>query len=86
VGDLDQDGDPEIVTTTAAGDAIDVLTIRSAAASPESRLHLPTSDPVHALAVCPPEDHGAPALAAVVGREVWLVRPELGATTRDSLR
>jgi hypothetical protein len=86
VGDLDQDGAPEIVTTTGAGDAIDVLTVTSSAASPQSRIHLPTSDPVRALAMCPPGDHGAPALAAVVGREVWLLRPDLGVATRGSLR
>jgi hypothetical protein len=86
VGDLDQDGAPEIVTTTGAGDAIDVFTLTSSGASPESRIHLPTSEPVRAFALCPPGDHGAPALAAVVGREVWIVRPELGTAARGPLR
>ncbi len=85
VGDLDQDGTPEVVTTTGAGDAIDVLTF-AGAGGPETRIHLSTPEPVRALTLCPPRDHGAPALAAVVGREVWLVRPELAGSAKSSSR
>jgi hypothetical protein len=79
VGDIDQDGFPELVTTTDDGghDSIDVLTIVTGSAAPQNRLHLPTPDPVRALAVCPPGENGAPALAAIVGGEVWLVRADL---------
>jgi hypothetical protein len=85
VGDLDQDGSPEIVTTAGDhGDAIDLQTIATGRAVPQNRLHLPTAEPVRALAVCPPGEHGAPALAAVVGREVWLVRPELATAAKGS--
>jgi hypothetical protein len=86
VGDLDQDGSPELITTTGDGDAIDVLAFTTAGASPESRIHLAAPDPVRALAMCPPADHGAPALAAVTAHEVWLLRPELATTATSSPR
>jgi hypothetical protein len=31
--------------------------------------------------MCPPGDHGEPALLAVVGSEVWIVRAAIAATT-----
>ena len=90
VGDLDQDGQPDVVTSAAlsyAGapggrpeDAIDVATWTPGAAATGSpsdlrpRLHLPAPGGVRALAMCPPEEHGEPALVAVVGSEVWLIR------------
>ncbi len=86
VGDLDQDGSPEVVTTSESGDAIDILTMAGASGAPESQIHLPSSDPVRAFAICPPGEHGAPALAAVTEHEVWILRPELGATTKGSPR
>jgi hypothetical protein len=86
VGDLDQDGFPEVVTTTGDGDAIDVLTLATAGAPPETRIHLSTPEPVRALTLCPPRDHGAPALVAVVGSEVWLVRPDLAGAAKSSSR
>jgi hypothetical protein len=85
VGDLDQDGVPEIATSTDVlggatppkDDAIDVVTW-TPGATPGSdlraRLHLPTPGGVRALAMCPPGDHGEPALIAVVGSDVWTVR------------
>jgi hypothetical protein len=91
VGDLDQDGVPEIVTTTDAptgpsparpDDAIDIATW--APGSPpggsdvRGRVHLPTPVAVRALAMCPPGDHGQPAVIAVVGGEVWTVRAGIG--------
>lgn len=86
VGDLNQDGFPEVVTTTGTGDAIDVRTIGDGGAAPQNRIHLPTPDAVRALAVCPPGERGAPALAAVVGHEVWLVRAELATPPKASAR
>jgi hypothetical protein len=126
VGDLDQDGVPEIATSAdvlaggaqgaRAEDAIDVATwsrgstaAGSAAGAPSGpspaggaagatgwpgasegpgappeaelrgRFHLAAPGGVRALAMCPPGDHGAPALVAVVGGEVWIVRAGLGA-------
>ncbi len=71
--DLDQDGAPEIVTTTStADDAVMVSSLRGNDLRP--RLKLPAPGGVRAVAACPPEVGGAPALVAVVGAEVWVVR------------
>jgi hypothetical protein len=128
VGDLDQDGVPEIATSAdvlpggaqaaRADDAIDVATwswssvaAGSAPGTPSGpspaagaagatgatgwpgasegpggptnaelrgRFHLVAPGGVRALAMCPPGDHGAPALVAVVGGEVWIVRAGVG--------
>lgn len=73
VGDLDQDGVAEIVTTADAGD--DFISIVSwSGGDPRARVKLAAPAGVRALAVCPPEERGAPALVAVVGPEVWLLR------------
>jgi hypothetical protein len=74
VGDLDQDGVPDIATIAeGADDAIDVYSW-GGDVDPRPRLHVPVPGRVSALAVCPPDLHGAPALVAVIGGEVWLVR------------
>jgi hypothetical protein len=73
VADLDQDGAPEVVTTNDAGE--DFVQIQSwTAAGLRPRVRLPASAGVRALAVCPPEDRGVPALVAVVGGELWIWR------------
>ncbi len=84
VGDLDQDGAPEVATTTdvatTAGpggrldDAIDIATWARDGSGPRSRLRIAAPGGVRALAMCPPEAHGEPALVAVVGNEVWILR------------
>jgi hypothetical protein len=84
VGDLDQDGVPEIATTVdtlaSAGqggrtdDAIDVVTWYLDGSEPRPRLHIAAPAGVRALAMCPPEEHAEPMLIAVVGNEIWLVR------------
>lgn len=77
IGDLDQDGTPEIITTSGELDArADAITITSVAAGadPILRRTIPAPGGVRALCVCPPEERGAPALVAVVGDEVWIVR------------
>jgi FG-GAP repeat len=114
VGDLDQDGVPEIVTSadipagsaqaTRADDAIDIATwspvssaspgvagaqgegtgapgLPTSPAGPElrGRFHLAAPGGVRALAMCPPGDHGEPALLAVVGNELWIVRAGIAA-------
>ncbi len=88
VGDLDEDGAPEVATATDMtasqgpgghpDDAIDIATFARDGSEPRSRLHLPAPAGVRALAMCPPEDHGEPTLIAVVGSEVWLVRAAFG--------
>jgi len=75
VGDLDEDGVPEVALTVDAPteDAIAVLSWNGAG-DPKQRLRFSAPGGVRALAVCPPEERGAPALVAVVGHEVWIVR------------
>jgi hypothetical protein len=74
VADLDQDGVPELVTSAADGE--DAITVASwdGASDPRVRLHLAAPGGVRALCVCPPEEGSVPALVAVVGSEVWIVR------------
>jgi hypothetical protein len=73
VGDLDQDGVPEIVTTRdAADDAIEIWSYDGSQTRERKKIAAP--DGVSALAICPPEVNGVPALIAIVGSEVWLVR------------
>jgi hypothetical protein len=73
VGDLDQDGVAEVVSSRDAGeDAIVVDSWSGADVVERRRIAAPAG--VHALCVCPPEEHAAPALVAVVGGEVWLLR------------
>jgi hypothetical protein len=79
LGDLDQDGAPEIaVSADGPDDAVDIWTWPLESATLRARLHLPAPAGVRALAFCPPEEHGQPVLVAVVGNEVWLVRAGLG--------
>jgi hypothetical protein len=78
VGDLDQDGVPEVATTVdGADDAVNVFSWPAASTDLRGRLHLAAPAGVRALAVCPPEDGAEPVLVAVVGGELWLVRAGL---------
>jgi hypothetical protein len=74
VGDLDQDGAPEIVTTSDTGEDALVITSWPGGADARQRLRVAAPAGVRALCTCPPEENGVPALVAVVGSEVWLVR------------
>ncbi|MCL2779428.1 MAG: hypothetical protein FWD73_15650 [Polyangiaceae bacterium] len=76
VADLDLDGIAEVVTTTNSmgDDAITVSSLNFDRSVLVPRLHFAAKDGVRALGVCPPEERGVPALVAVVGSEVWLVR------------
>ncbi len=74
LADLDQDGSPEIATTTADGDDAITLWSWDGASDPVERRKLPAPGGVRALCACPSEDGGAPALIAIVGHEVWIVR------------
>jgi hypothetical protein len=61
------------IASTDAGD--DLLVVASwKGTGLEPRLRFPAKDGVRALAVCPPEERGVPALLAVVGSELWIVR------------
>ena len=71
--DLDLDGTPEIVTT--ADSLEDHLVVSSVSrVGITERLRFPAKEGVRAVGVCPPEERGVPALVAVVGSEVWVVR------------
>ncbi|MEO7113583.1 MAG: hypothetical protein ABI183_24305 [Polyangiaceae bacterium] len=73
VGDLDQDGVAEIVTSrNTTDDEIDIWSYDGT--TTRERKKIPAPDGVSALAICPPEANGVPALIAVVGSEVWIVR------------
>ena len=74
LADLDLDGTAEIAVSgdLPEGDALTVYSWR--ASGLVQRLKVPTKEPVRALAACPPEERGLPALVAIVGSEVWLVR------------
>lgn len=81
VSDLDEDGTPEIATTSSGADeAVDVVDLDPKTGAVDPRIHLPLSAPVRALAACPPERDGAPAVAVVTDREVWVIRATLGSS------
>ncbi|WP_394833538.1 hypothetical protein LVJ94_44230 [Pendulispora rubella] len=75
VGDLDLDGASEIVTSgVEADDVLQVLSWTGDGTDPVVRKKIPAPGGVRALTICPPEARGIPALVAVVGPEVWVVR------------
>ncbi|MRG96900.1 hypothetical protein [Polyangium spumosum] len=82
VGDLDQDGDPEILSgldvANALEDAVVVRTWARAAPGAKGRLRevlrLPAAAGVHALAVCPPDGPGRAPFVVATADEIWVVR------------
>ncbi len=74
LADLDLDGSADLATTMdgSGEDAISIWSLGPEGVS--LRRRIPTKAPVRALAACPPEERGLPALVAVVGSEVWWVR------------
>ncbi len=85
LADLDLDGEPEIVFSQDTGD--DALTVLTWTKNGfQQRLRVPAPTGIRAVAACPPEERGVPALALAVGAtfsadpakpglpEVWLVR------------
>jgi hypothetical protein len=83
VGDLDQDGDPEILASldvqNPLEDAVIVWTWprgRSGAQADKPReiLRLPAPAGVHAMAVCPPDGPGRAPFAIATTDEIWVVR------------
>lgn len=77
VGDVDRDGQPEVVTASSTRDANDdAVSVHTWMRSGELslRYRVPVPSGVHALAVCPPISvHGAPIVVATAG-EVWLLQ------------
>jgi hypothetical protein len=78
LADLDLDGVPEIAFSgdgkpgDAEGDSLAVWSWRPGGFA--QRLRYTTKESVRAIAACPPEERGLPALVAAVGGEVWLIR------------
>ena len=83
IGDLDQDGDPEIIasldTLNPFDDAVVVRSwARTAAGPPASRvreiLRIPAASGVRALATCPPDGPGRAPFVVATADELWVVR------------
>ncbi|MBK8252900.1 MAG: VCBS repeat-containing protein [Polyangiaceae bacterium] len=78
VGDLDQDGDPEIIgaldTLNAEEDAVIVKTWRRSSNKIEDKLKLPAAAGVRALGVCTPDGLGHTPFVVATADEIWVVR------------
>jgi hypothetical protein len=87
VGDIDQDGEPEILasldTLSPLDDAVVVRSWSRAmsipmGAGPSARLRevlrIPAPAGVHAIAVCPPDGPGAAPFVVATADEIWVVR------------
>jgi hypothetical protein len=81
VGDLDQDGDPEILSGLDVQNPLeDAVVVRSwargasAGARPKEIMRLPAAAGVRALAVCPPDGPGRAPFAVATADEIWVVR------------
>jgi len=77
VGDLDGDGQPEILagsdTLDATGDALLIFSwLDDGSVVERARIAVPTG--VRALAVCPPQDVGLATVAMATTGGVWLIR------------
>jgi hypothetical protein len=73
LADVDEDGIPELVTTSRDGD--EALTISSWwGGELRVRSKIAAPSPLRALALCPPDDEGLRALVAATDKEVWIVR------------
>ncbi|WP_437981934.1 hypothetical protein [Sorangium sp. So ce117] len=83
VGDLDQDGEPELLASLDVLDPLeDAVVVWSwrrreggpVRAAPEEILRLPAPAGVRALAVCPPDGAGRAPFAVATADEIWVVR------------
>lgn len=82
VGDLNQDGDPEILTSVDTENPLDdAVVVRSWARTPASSgtttkevLRLPAAAGVRAIAVCPPDGPGPTPFVVATTDEIWVVR------------
>ena len=77
VGDLDQDGAPEVATTmdvlSRRYDALAVRTLlQSGTVKPRYRLRVPSG--IDALAMCPPDGPGRAPLVLATGKQLWVFR------------
>lgn len=83
VGDLDQDGDPEIISSLDTLNPLDDAVVvrswsRTSTAAPASRVHeiarIPAAAGVRALATCPPDGPGRAPFVVATADELWVVR------------
>jgi hypothetical protein len=87
IGDLDQDGEPEIIASLDTQNPLDdAVVVRSwsrtmsipAGAGPGARLkevlRLPAAAGVRAIAVCPPDGPGPTPFVVATSDELWVVR------------
>jgi hypothetical protein len=83
VGDLDQDGDPEVIagldTLNPLEDAVVVRSwSRTSTAAPAARVHeimrIPAAAGVRAIATCPPDGPGRAPFVVATADELWVVR------------
>ena len=77
VGDLDQDGQPDVVSTRDVQqprhDKVDVRSIASSGLV-QPRFTLPVLAGVDAVAICPVDDAGVAPVVLASGGEIWLIR------------
>ncbi len=78
VGDLDQDGRPEILTSLdverGATDAVVVYTWDRSAKAPAEQLRMPVAAGVQALAVCPPDGPGRSTFLVATPAEILVAK------------
>jgi hypothetical protein len=77
VGDVDQDGRPDVISSrdvrTARRDAIDVISVKaSGLVTPRFSLDVPGG--VEAVAICPVDDGGLAPIVVASRGEIWLIR------------
>jgi hypothetical protein len=78
VGDLNQDGRPEVISgldvLDALKDAVVVQTLLPQGKRFEERARLPAGAGVRALALCPPDGAGRSPFVVATSDEIWVVR------------
>jgi hypothetical protein len=77
VGDLDEDGLPEIVSSAAGLDRrADQLLVRTVTDNGQlrERLRVPVPSGINALAICPSDGRAMAPLALATGDGIWLIR------------
>jgi hypothetical protein len=77
VGDLDQDGLPEIVTSSTSLDRrADQLLVRTLTDNGQlrERLRIPVPSGIDALAICPSDGRAMAPVALATGDGIWLIR------------
>ena len=77
VGDLDEDGLPEIVTSSASLDRrADQLVVRTLSDNGQlrERLRVPVPSGIDAIAICPGDGRAMAPLALATGDAIWVIR------------